>query len=222
MQYLGGKARIAKSVALYLETIRRDEVYFEPFVGAANVICRMSGKRVGSDVHPDLIMLLQAVRDGTELPDTISEEEYYQLKKEPPSALRGLAGFGCSFGGKWYGGYARSGTRNYCKNAKNSLLKKKPGLQGVDLLCRDYRTFDPIEQLVYMDPPYKGTTGWDKFNHVEFWDIVRKWSSSNKVFVSEYTSPPDFKCVLEIETKTDLRTKDGKEKRIEKLFQYSP
>jgi hypothetical protein len=146
---MGGKARTAKQIATYLESIRNDRVYFEPFVGAANVICRMTGTRIGSDSHPDLIMLLRAVRDGIILPDSISQEEYYKLKAESPSVLRGLAGFGCSFGGKWYAGYARSGTRNYCKNAKNSLLKKQPGLQGVELLCQDYRTFNPVGQLIY-------------------------------------------------------------------------
>ena len=36
-----------------------------------------------------------------------------------------FVGFGCSFAGKWFGGYARSNDkRNYAKMAKNSLNKK--------------------------------------------------------------------------------------------------
>ncbi len=78
--------------------------------------------------------------------------------------------------------------------------------------------------MVYLDPPYANTTGYGatgSFDSGQFWSIVRKVSEEHDVYVSEYTAPPDFKCVLEISTKTDLRSKNGVgEPRIERLFKY--
>lgn len=225
---MGGKARTAKPIAAYLESVRSPgQPYLEPFVGAANVLCRMAGPKTGADAHPDLIYLLQAVRDGSiDLPDSMTEEEYYRIRDLQSCALRGFAGFGCSFGGRFFMGFARAGPRNYCKNAKNSLLKKRPGLLGADFVHRDYREWDVDGHLIYCDPPYRGETQYTgprgstrEFDSDEFWDVVRRWSDTNTVVVSEYTAPADFACVLELPTKTDIRTKAGvKEPRVERLF----
>jgi len=234
MHYMGGKFRIAKHIVDYLELIREaGQTYFEPFVGSANVICQMSGDRIGSDIHKDLILLLKDVRDNAiSLPNSMTEEEYRKLKTLPPSAIRGFAGFGCSFAGGWFKGFARSGKGkqgNYCLIAKNSLLRKRPGLQGVELMCVDYKTLSPSDLLIYCDPPYANTANggkWrgsnhkdKKFNHGEFWEIMRKWSEKNTVVISEYSAPADFKCVLEMQTRTGLRTKlRMKDKRTERLY----
>jgi hypothetical protein len=37
-----------------------------------------------------------------------------------------------------------------------------------------------------------------------------------QVFVSEYTAPEDFECVLEIDVELDM----NREKRVERLFKY--
>ena len=48
---------------------------------------------------------------------------------------------------------------------------------------------------------------------------MRKWSVNNDVYISEYQAPNDFECVLEIDTKTDIRNgKNQLDKRVEKLF----
>lgn len=58
-----------------------------------------------------------------------------------------------------------------------------------------------------------------QFNSIEFWDKAREWSKKNTVIISEYTAPDDFKCVLEIVTKTySGNEKGGKLNKIEKLF----
>lgn len=111
MQYFGGKAKIAKDVANYLKSIKyHNQLYIEPFIGSANVFCLMRGRKVGYDIHRDLIMLLQEVRDGTfEYPKVVTEDDYKRLKySDKTSALRAFVGFGCSFSGKWFGGYARN------------------------------------------------------------------------------------------------------------------
>ena len=63
--------------------------------------------------------------------DNISEEEY-KLAKTRKDHLKAFVGFGCSFAGKYFGGYARgSEERNYCSNAKHSILKKHKTMQDV-------------------------------------------------------------------------------------------
>jgi len=156
-------------------------------------------------------------------PDNITEEEYQKLKYSESSALRGFVGFGSSFSGKWFGGMARSKTsnRNYTGEAKRTLFKKIEKLRDVQFNNCSYLNLQPKNCLIYNDPPYFNTTGYacGNFKHEEFYDWCRLMSKTNLVYISEYQMPADFKCVLEIKTKTDMSNKDGKkENRIEKLF----
>ena len=49
----------------------------DKFCGSANVILDMSGDRIGADSHPDLILLLTAVQDGSfAFPQAVSEADY--------------------------------------------------------------------------------------------------------------------------------------------------
>ena len=88
-------------------------------------------------------------------------------------------GFGCSFAGKWWGGYARGGEgRNYCQNAKNSILKKVEKLHNVYFSSTSYDDVE-IEQsnsMLYCDIPYKDTTGYSvgNFNHEQFYTWAKK------------------------------------------------
>ena len=223
MQYFGGKHRIAKSIINFLNKIRKpNQVFLEPFLGGANIIIGMENPRTGSDFHEDLIMLYKSIQDGSFVyPQSISEEDYHRLKSEKPSALRALVGFGCSYSGKWFGGYARSGARNYCLNAVNSLRKKSKGFDGIEFLHKDYKDWNPTDSLIYADPPYRNHTKihGNSFDSDEFWDVVRVWSKNNVVVSSEYEAPDDFICALELTTQTDIRGKTGdKFQRIERLF----
>lgn len=223
MQYLGGKNRIGKKIATYLEAIRGDREYLEPFVGGAWVLQEISGRRTASDSNEALITMYLALQDGWIPPEEVSESMYaeYKLKQDATDPMTAFIGIGCSFGGKWFGGYARSGDRDYCHNARNSLIKQLPKIKDVLFKYRDYHNWIPYNCLVYCDPPYEGTTGYkDKFDTASFWETMRKWSENNIVIVSEYKAPTDFKCVLEIPTKTDMHVAGVQEARIEKLFQY--
>jgi DNA adenine methylase len=225
MRYLGGKSKIRKQIATFLESVRKPEqTYFEPFVGGAWVLQEMSGKRIASDINRALICMYEELQKGWVPPDSITEETYQEYKRNQVDTdpLTAFIGIGCSFGGKWFGGYARSGKRNYCSNAKNSLLLQVPKLKGVEFNKLPYTWFEVENKLIYCDPPYENTTGYkDKFDHTEFWDTMRAWSKNNTVVISEYKAPEDFKCVLEIPTKTDLRVSGIKENRIERLFMYN-
>ena len=182
----------------------------------------MQNPRIGSDYQEDIILLLKSIQKGTFIfPDKVSEKEYNDIRHKESSALRAFIGFGCSFSGKWFGGYARDkNNRNYALNAQNSLLKKAENFKGVIFLHKDYREWEPTNCLIYADPPYKATTKihGDKFNHEEFWQIIRNWSKDNTVIISEYQAPDDFNCIKEINTKTDISGKSGKYNRVERLF----
>lgn len=224
MRYFGGKTRIRTQISEYLESIRLpNQTYFEPFCGGACVLQEMSGKRIASDGNIALIAMYKALQRGWIPPDSINETEYRAYMKRKPSddPMTAFIGFGCSFAGKWFGGYARSSDRNYALNAKNSLLKQVVSIKNVVFVKGMFQEHSPVNRLIYCDPPYEGTTqygAFDGFDHVLFWNTMRKWSENNTVVISEYNAPDDFECVKEIETKTDIRVGGLKEKRIERLF----
>lgn len=227
MRYFGGKSRVAKKIVSYLESQRKkDQKFIEPFVGGANIVSRMVGDREAYDINSYLIELYKNLQNGYNLPDYISEEDYKYVKshldENPP--LTAFVGFGCSYAGKWFGGYARGEGRNFAAEAKRSILKKMSTMENVIFKCCDYKTLHLSNCLIYCDPPYKGTTkynGVPDFDHKLFWEIMRKWSINNDVFISEYDAPDDFECVLSIPTKTQMRDTNGNHiDRIEKLYRY--
>ena len=76
MQYLGGKSKIRKRVAAFLENLRKPgQSYLEPFVGGAWVLQEMSGERHASDGNIALIAMYQMLQLGWEPPDLVSEDE---------------------------------------------------------------------------------------------------------------------------------------------------
>ena len=227
MQYLGGKKRIAKQIVEFITPyLENKDYYLEPFVGSCAIIENIKNiKRYGSDYNEYLIELYRALQNGWIPPEILSEDEYLYVKnnKDENKPLTAFVGIGCSYAGKWFAGYCRNKMmRNYAKSCHDVLLQQLPKIKDIEFSYADYKTYNPNNAMIYCDPPYVNTTKYGLFkgfDHVEFWDIMRKWSEHNTVFISEYIAPDDFKCVLEIETKTSLRDKNGKViLRIEKLF----
>lgn len=144
MQYFGGKAKIAKYIVSYLEEVRKEnQIYVEPFVGGANIVSKMVGVRKAYDFNEYLIEMYKAVQNGYELPNIITEKDYKYIRenKDKNKALTGFVGFGCSFAGKWFGGYARGhgGKSGYADTSKRSLLKKMVTMQDVEFKHADYK-----------------------------------------------------------------------------------
>ena len=226
MQYFGGKQRISKQIVEVLNEYRKDnQPLVEPFVGGCNIISKMSGERYCYDINEYLIEMYKAIQNGWTPPAIITEEEYDYIRsnKDEDKPLTGFVGIGCSYSGKWFGGYARNKTdRNYCLNAHNSILKQLNEIRDINFSCKDYKELEFEDCLIYCDPPYKDTTKYPiigEFNTEEFWNIMRKWSKKNTVIISEYEAPDDFECIKEINTKTDIRNRSGKrENRVERLF----
>jgi DNA adenine methylase len=232
MQYLGGKSRVAKEIASVINLVSGDTNFVSLFCGACSVESLVKAETITlNDSHPYLIALLRGVQDGSVyLPENVSKEIYYWIKSNPDfdPALTGFVGFGCSFGAKWWGGYAqnKAGT-NYAAQAKRSLLKKMETLKEATIHNLDYRlVFIPEDSVVYCDPPYKNTTGYsnsDKFNHEEFWQYVRDMSRYNTVFVSELTAPEDFTAIWKKDINRILdKNKTNNFSSQECLFVYDP
>ncbi len=226
MQYMGSKNRIAKHLLPIMEAKRGDRTWVEPFVGGANMIDKVTGARLGNDNHKYLIALLKALQDGWVPPTNISKEAYYCIKATQSvysDEVVGFVGFLCSFGGKWWGGYAfnKKGD-NYAARGSRVLIKQSKNLKGIDFRHGNYLDMGiPPNSLIYCDPPYENTTSYSsKFDHKEFWQWCReKGSEGHIVFVSEYNAPGDFECIKEVYTKTIL-DKNSQYPRIEKLFKY--
>ena len=205
---------------------RNGRTWVEPFVGGANMIDKIDGKRIGSDTHKHLIALHKALQNGWIPPTEVSKEMYYKVKNNQDNytdELIGFVGFLCSFGGKWWGGYAaNSKGDNYAARGSRVLTKQAEKLKGIVFKNQSYQDLEiPENSIIYCDPPYEGTTKYkDDFNHSEFWEWCRnKAKEGHQVFISEYNAPEDFKCVKEIHHKTIL-DKNSNYKRIEKMFVY--
>ena len=226
MQYLGGKSKIRKQVASFLEEVRTGLPYFEPFVGGGWILQEMSGERYASDGNVALITMYQALQLGWKPPEFVSEDEYQQVKSEQnmTDPITAFCGFGCSFGGKWMGGYARSeGKDCYAATTKRSLSKQLPMIQDVRFTAGDYRQHSPKNMLVYCDPPYANTTSYgafDGFDHDEFWEVVRGWCKTNTVVVSEYSAPSDFDCVRVFNSRMGMTVSQERPVREERVFMH--
>lgn len=227
--YLGGKFRIRKQIGEYINALAGDREYIEPFVGAGNVLSTVrSRKRTALDANEAPITMYNALKRGWTPPLAVSEEEYraYNGSRDAKDPMTAFVGFGCSFGGKWFGGYARSDQgQDYAGGSRASLLRKFATMGGVCFKHADYRTLTPNGAIIYCDPPYAGATGYGavgEFDSAEFWGVMRKWSTNNIVLVSEITAPPDFVAVAKFEARRTMRTStNGAEMKVEKLFQYS-
>lgn len=181
-----------------------------------------------NDKHEYLIALLKGVQAGYTLPDEITEAQYKYIRenKTADPVLTGFVGFGCSFGGRFFEGYARSADRaNYAAQSKASLLKGTANLGNAEIICGDYRAAPiPPRAVIYADPPYCNTKGYgrEKFDTAAFWVAMRLLADTgHKVFISEQTAPPDFTCVWEKPfTRTLDRNKQNQFSVTEKLFTY--
>lgn len=232
MQYIGGKSRIAEQIAPILIDQARggDACFISLFCGSCAVESKIRGysRVICNDKHPYLIAMFKALQTGYLPPDSVSEAEYKFVRQNPDlyPALTGFVGFGCSFGGKFFGGYARNARAdNYAARSKRSILKDMPALIGVEFMCADYKTVPiPENAVVYADPPYADTTGYggEKFDSAEFWRYARLIAETgHRIYVSEQKAPEGWTCVWE---KPFLRTldrnKDNQFTVTEKLFTW--
>lgn len=229
MKYMGSKARHARELlAIVLADRKPEQWYVEPFVGGANMIDKVDGNRIGADFNPWVACLWQSVADGWVPPDVVTEDEYKAAQRERcVDARTAFIGFACSYGAKFFGGYARGknaagGWRNYADEAKRAMLKTQVNIKGVKFHHSSYDNLAiPDQSIIYCDPPYAGTTGYatGAFDHAKFWQWCRdRVRDGHKVFVSEYTAPDDWVSVWEKRVNNTLTKDTGSKKGIERLF----
>jgi len=234
MKYMGGKYHLRKDIAEILNPLGGP--YWIPFVGSGWVLSELQGRRYASDINAPLIAFWEAVQRGWRPPLEVSESMYHAAKKSWElqdgryvDPLIAFIAFGCSWGGKWFGGFARDGKRgerNYARETWSSIRKYKlEAFRDVTFFVADFLHTDPPEDnmVIYADPPYKGTTGYTyepTWDPKEFWDRARHLSSGgHRVFVSEYNAPEDCRIVLTKKQRLSVRSSQGCEYREEKLWE---
>lgn len=226
---MGGKSRISQQIAEILNSaINRDTPFVSLFCGSCAIESKVQADvKILNDKHPYLIAMWQALQNGWTPPDVVTKEEYYRVKAnmDENPALTGFIGFGCSFGGKWWGGYAKDKRGDdYCGQAKRGLLKDLVGIQSATFTCLDYRDVKiPDGAVVYCDPPYVNTTGYTvgQFDTDEFWNYMRQLSKRCNVYISEESAPDDFECIWSKEKVRTLEKNDNVGRvKVEKLFKY--
>ena len=231
MKYMGSKNRIAKHILpIILKDRKENQYYVEPFVGGANMIDKVGGLRIGADFNAYNICLFKGIQDGFIPPDYISEDGYKKAQQNRElTPLVSFIGYGCSYSGKWFGGYARGNdikgnARNYTLESKKNIMNQSVRLQDVLFIHSSYDELEiPDNSIIYCDPPYENATSYkDKFNHSKFWEWCREMSKKgHKVFISEYNAPDDFKCIWQQEVNSSLTKDTGSKKAIERLFIYA-
>lgn len=238
MRYHGGKGRHARHVEA--EVLKRKGTrtrYLEPFIGGGSVFSRVARHfphAVAGDVLECLINLWVAkVYCNWEAPLTLSREEYQKLKdSEYPTPEKAWAGFAASYNGKWFSGYGPIANglhkHDYLAEARRSLDKKAStmtGHQSMSFVCADYRELSHLVDetaVVYCDPPYEGTHGYDgaaPFDTDEFWDVMEQWKAAGAlVFVHEFHAPDGWDVAYEKERVSTMDYGGMAYRRTEYLF----
>jgi DNA adenine methylase len=216
MRYMGGKQRQSKALSVHVSGAG-SETYYEPFMGALGsaekvvpVLARQGVEKfVFSDSSAPLVGMWRSVFfEGWVPPDWVSEDEYQdvRLRADPADPLLAWCGYGLSFGGKWFGGFARGGSGGQSSekmqaNQKKSLLRKRDAIApyNPEIRCACYSSV-LVEQksTVYCDPPYAGrtkahhTTRDSHFAHDDFWRWAREIARTSRVYVTEFVAPSDW------------------------------
>ena len=234
MQYQGGKANIARHIAPQIIAAKwatDATTYIEPFMGGAAVFAQVAPyfeRAIGSDAHPDIMFMWQAAVTGWKPPAKLTEQEWRELKTAEPSALRGFAGFGCSFGGKWFAGYAKNNQQyDYVNQARRSVVALARRIRGAQLLIGDYTMHTPSvgpHTVIYCDPPYANTTPYQNagsFDSAQFWSTMAEWVGLGAtVLVSEYDAPPKWQSVWSIGKRVTMNKDDNLRRATEHLFMH--
>lgn len=241
MKYVGSKNRLSKELTPIIQSYitRETKGYLEPFVGGANMIDKIKHhNKIGCDIHKQLIALLKYIQNlDNELPKTITEEEYNDVRKNKDKYedwYVGLVGFCATFGAKYFGGYARGfkedkiTMRDIPAESIRNIEKQRKDLQNIKFVCSNFLDL-PKELIknyvIYCDIPYRSTLKYEtcNFPYEEFYKWAKEMSKNNIVLISEYEMPEnDFECIWKKKTKCLINDKkksgDNDNNRVEKLF----
>lgn len=230
MRYFGGKQRIAKPLAQFLNSqLKEGQAFYDLFCGSCNVVSKIDSnrKRFANDLHKELIAMWKYLQEGGELPGVVTLEEYQDVMKNRktdkyPDWYKGFVGFGCSFGGRYFEGFARDAagddTSNYAAKSKRSTEKKFQTMKDVIFSSGNYSDVNLApESMLYCDIPYSTSTkkyAVGSFDHHAFYNWAEtKAKEGHTVLVSEYKDnlPEGWKIVWELDSKKSMRNKQGEQ-----------
>lgn len=227
MKYMGSKNRIARDILpiILKDRISEEQYYVEPFCGGCNLIDKVTGNRIASDINYFLIEMYQRIKRGWTPRNDYEEDEYKFIKenKEIYPHLTGYFGFALSYGDKWFGGWCRDkqGKRDYVKEAYSNMLKQIPNLKNIYFYNLSYEKLNiPNNSIIYCDIPYRDVTKYNcVFDYEKFYDWCRKMKKQgHQIFISEYNMPDDFICIWSKKIVSSLTQDTGSKRAIEKLF----
>lgn len=240
MRYVGGKGRIAKKLIVAMKEYTDSDTVYDLFMGGGAMTAAFAEnfqKTISGDGHEDVALMWQAVLNGW-IPPAVSYERYQELRySDEPSAERGFVGYGCSFGGRWFEGYARGGNkadgtpRNHQEESVRAVLKDRDKMLSGDVSV-SHKSYDewvfPTDKrlAIYCDPPYATSQSKKRyavsFDIEKFWEWAEELSKSHDVFVSEYEAPDGWESVIDLEKRQSLVVGSGNRgMRTEKLFMFS-
>jgi site-specific DNA-adenine methylase len=209
--YPGGKKKLGKELSRIIYDIsmtisKNDNFdlkgYCEPFCGMLGVYQYVPDlfnfynfKFEAGDRNPYIIKLWKGLQNGFNPPTACSKEEYYKLKKNHDSSLRGIfLGFACSIRGVFRSTFIKRNIEVQAQHCKK--IGKK--IKNVNFRTGNYDIYTKLKgYVIYCDPPYKNTgTPYSigdvydtKFDYNKFIDWCYKMSENNIIFISEYTKP---------------------------------
>lgn len=204
MRYRGGKVSKAKEIIETLDKTYEYGRFVEPFAGMASLSRYTKAQKIHlNDLDINIYTFLKELhaQGWRGLPDVVSEEDYKNADDLEPSLIKTFIKVGCSFGGGWGSGYARSkanckldegGYRNFARTAKNSceLLYKAWKDKDMAFSNKGYADLEyKNTDLIYCDPPYNNTRGFKvgKFDSPTFFDWMREMSANGyQIVCSEY------------------------------------
>jgi DNA adenine methylase len=221
---MGGKSRLGKRIGgIINEMTPVGGRVYEPFVGGFNIgrHLRDDIDHYASDSHHALIAMYRAIQDGWRPPESLSKEEWDSARSLPDcNPLKAFAGFACSFGGKYFGGYARQPGYNFAIGGARSLRRKLRSINRSSISACDYLHCSPRPgSVIYCDPPYDGTTGYSavEFSSDVFWGWARAMSKDCTVLVSEHRCPIENEIIFSV-PHTRKMMHDKSRKAPERLF----
>lgn len=228
MVYVGGKQKLAK----YIVPIIQDYInksgyktYVEPFVGGANVICKIKAEeRIGFDVNKYLIAFLRAIAEGElsvfHLP-FLSKDVYQDIRTNPEryrDSFVGYAGSMFGYSGIFLGSYVPE--KYYSERLRNLIKQCYPegydrkslynALSPIKFGVSSYERLNAERCVIYCDPPYNNTYNYGlKFDSAKFWNWVRDISkktlclcqNKKRRTISKFCGKKNIKERLETRTK---------------------
>ena len=209
--YPGGKKRIGDEISkiiyetsVYISSKTNLSIkgYCEPFCGMLGVyqyipriFKKYKLKFEAGDRNPYIIKLWKGIQNGFNPPISCSENEYYKLKHNNDSTLKGIfLGFACSIRGVFRLTYIKRNIAIQAQHCKRIGLQ----LQNVNFSLGEYEIYSNLKNhIIYCDPPYKNTgTPYSigdvydtSFNYDKFINWCCKMSKDNIIFISEYKKP---------------------------------